>query len=484
MTIKEMEQLLDMPRASIRFYEQEGLLSPARMENGYRDYSQEDLRVLEKIRLLRALNCSVAEIRNIKEGTTPLEQILNEKIREFDRAAKDAEASREICVAIRESGARFENLDAGKYLRGTWAEEKKPVAPMPEKISRVPAWHRYWARMLDWQLYSAIWSCALFLAYPPAAVQNANWMRLTNILVPMLVMILLEPFLLHFCGATPGKWILGISVRADEGGKLSISQARERAFGVLGQGLAWNIPIWQIKRMWNCYTDYTAGIPLSWEYESYLEQKKFAGWRWGGYMGMRLVILAVVITCMGLGRMCPNRGEITVAQFAQNYNKLVDSYGYSLDRMNEQGEWVEREPEPGVIVIDMWQGIEPQIRYDAQFGAVQGFEIVVSARSDAEGDIVFLPTARMGFAAAALCGSDSPWLQEILMLGSSTADCMTFVENSREFPAKAHVGGWALEMTVERSEDVLFTSDMSAVVLPEGSDSEFTLRFTVRRREP
>ena len=36
MTIKELEEAVGMTRANIRFYEQEGLLSPARSANGYR----------------------------------------------------------------------------------------------------------------------------------------------------------------------------------------------------------------------------------------------------------------------------------------------------------------------------------------------------------------------------------------------------------------------------------------------------------------
>lgn len=48
MTIKEIESLSCMTRANIRFYESEGLLSPVRMENGYRDYSEKDLAVLKK----------------------------------------------------------------------------------------------------------------------------------------------------------------------------------------------------------------------------------------------------------------------------------------------------------------------------------------------------------------------------------------------------------------------------------------------------
>ena len=55
MTIREIEALSGMTRANIRFYESEGLLTPNRMENGYRDYTRSDLDTLHKIRLLRAL---------------------------------------------------------------------------------------------------------------------------------------------------------------------------------------------------------------------------------------------------------------------------------------------------------------------------------------------------------------------------------------------------------------------------------------------
>lgn len=40
MTIKETEKLTGIPRASIRFYESEGLVSPSRDSNGYRNYSE------------------------------------------------------------------------------------------------------------------------------------------------------------------------------------------------------------------------------------------------------------------------------------------------------------------------------------------------------------------------------------------------------------------------------------------------------------
>ena len=49
MTIKEVEKKLNITRANIRFYEKEGLLQPKRCDNEYRDYSEDDLKRLEKI---------------------------------------------------------------------------------------------------------------------------------------------------------------------------------------------------------------------------------------------------------------------------------------------------------------------------------------------------------------------------------------------------------------------------------------------------
>lgn len=55
MTIKEVEQCLEVPRATVRFYEKEGLINPQRGDNGYREYSEADVQTLKKIIILRML---------------------------------------------------------------------------------------------------------------------------------------------------------------------------------------------------------------------------------------------------------------------------------------------------------------------------------------------------------------------------------------------------------------------------------------------
>ena len=78
MTIKEIEELAGMPRANIRYYEEQGLLSPARSENGYRDYSTEDLKILQKIKLLRSLHMSMEEIKALHNSADCLKDIIKQ----------------------------------------------------------------------------------------------------------------------------------------------------------------------------------------------------------------------------------------------------------------------------------------------------------------------------------------------------------------------------------------------------------------------
>ena len=68
MNIAEAERRTGLSRANIRFYEKEGLLTPTRGENGYRDYTEDDVQTLRKIMLLRRLRLSVPDIRAIESG--------------------------------------------------------------------------------------------------------------------------------------------------------------------------------------------------------------------------------------------------------------------------------------------------------------------------------------------------------------------------------------------------------------------------------
>ena len=56
MKIKDVEIQVGISKANVRFYEEEGLIHPARnQENNYREYSEADVEQLEEFKKLRLL---------------------------------------------------------------------------------------------------------------------------------------------------------------------------------------------------------------------------------------------------------------------------------------------------------------------------------------------------------------------------------------------------------------------------------------------
>lgn len=54
-----------LPAKTIRYYEEIGLLNPSRRENGYRDYTNDDIHRLRFLQRSRGLGFSVAECRSL-----------------------------------------------------------------------------------------------------------------------------------------------------------------------------------------------------------------------------------------------------------------------------------------------------------------------------------------------------------------------------------------------------------------------------------
>ena len=66
MNIKQASEQSGVSAPNIRFYEKEGLLTPARRQgNDYRDYTAGDVRTLKLIRMLRMLDVPLPTIRAV-----------------------------------------------------------------------------------------------------------------------------------------------------------------------------------------------------------------------------------------------------------------------------------------------------------------------------------------------------------------------------------------------------------------------------------
>lgn len=117
MTIKEVEEELNVSRANVRFYEKEGLLTARRNPiNGYRDYSRENIETLKKIIFLRKLNVPIEEIKLVQLEKLSMEEMLHKQADSLEAEIKQLEQSRWICLElVKNQDFDYANLTVERY---------------------------------------------------------------------------------------------------------------------------------------------------------------------------------------------------------------------------------------------------------------------------------------------------------------------------------------------------------------------------------
>ena len=66
-TVKQVSELLGIPKATLRYYDQFGIANPKRAENGYRYYTKQDILNLKNVEVMKCSNFSLMEIRQVME---------------------------------------------------------------------------------------------------------------------------------------------------------------------------------------------------------------------------------------------------------------------------------------------------------------------------------------------------------------------------------------------------------------------------------
>ncbi len=117
MKIYQVEELVGITKKNIRFYEDEGLLCPERNpENGYRDYTMNDVQQLEKIKLLRKLSVPIEEIRFLQQGKISFSECMEKQVLLLEQERKNAELMMELCKKLGSEVTDLKNLKASEYL--------------------------------------------------------------------------------------------------------------------------------------------------------------------------------------------------------------------------------------------------------------------------------------------------------------------------------------------------------------------------------
>ena len=117
MNIKQASEQSGVSAPNIRFYEKEGLLTPARRQgNDYRDYTAGDVRTLKLIRMLRMLDVPLPVIRSVLAGDAPLGNILREQQTALEQRAKQLEGAARFCAELARQDPSVASLDVDACL--------------------------------------------------------------------------------------------------------------------------------------------------------------------------------------------------------------------------------------------------------------------------------------------------------------------------------------------------------------------------------
>ena len=146
MRINEVVKLTGVSARTLQYYDEIGLLIPQKLDNGYRDYTEENLEKLQKILFYRFLKFKLNDIKELLEGDFDnlkiLEQqrelILREK-EKFEVILHNIEKTMTIEEKFngfkKEDLNKYENQAVEKYGKDTIEESKKRQSGREEIVT-------------------------------------------------------------------------------------------------------------------------------------------------------------------------------------------------------------------------------------------------------------------------------------------------------------------------------------------------------------
>jgi Cu(I)-responsive transcriptional regulator len=97
----------NLPPKTIRYYEEIGLVTPSRAENGYRDYSENDVHRLRFLQRSRSLGFTIDECRLLlslyddkNRASADVKAVALEKVTEIDRKIADLQSLRDTLATL------------------------------------------------------------------------------------------------------------------------------------------------------------------------------------------------------------------------------------------------------------------------------------------------------------------------------------------------------------------------------------------------
>lgn len=124
MKIKALENLLSISRSNIRFYEKQGLFSPERKDNNYREYTEQDIEVLKEIIILRKMGFTVEEIKLIQNNALPFTEAITTAQHRIEDEIKQLNGSLKLIKQVAQKYSSFDEVDFDAHWNAITESEK------------------------------------------------------------------------------------------------------------------------------------------------------------------------------------------------------------------------------------------------------------------------------------------------------------------------------------------------------------------------
>lgn len=255
------------------------------------------------------------------------------------------------------------------------------------------------ARLVDLGLYYVLTEIIINLGFRIAA--EPLWRsRLLAYALPVVLMLVIEPFLLKLTGRTFGKVLLGIRVTDDTGGRLTYKAAFVRTLHILYEGLGLWVPLFNFIRMMQVRSQVVETGEWPWDRQV---QVSLSGRGWVRAAAVLAGVLALTgswVIVSAVRQMPLHRGAISSEQYVQNVNDLIRrlSPGYGAVLLPD-GTWSEDE---AVTEDPRWQPLPAHILTETDGRLTR---VVMSARSSAD-QTLFGYLDQKGLAYVAFVGAD------------------------------------------------------------------------------
>jgi len=118
MLINEVAKKCDVTKKAIQYYVSQGVITPTVLENGYSDFTEEDVNILKKVVLYRRLGLSVSEIKRVLENQNDVKGILYQRVLALEREKVKQGILRQLSegVNIEELSQDINKIDANTII--------------------------------------------------------------------------------------------------------------------------------------------------------------------------------------------------------------------------------------------------------------------------------------------------------------------------------------------------------------------------------